>query len=240
MDSSKTGLCVKPDKFREDQKTWDYPLPYCMMKGVDFVENRAPLQPASNNFVLDVLMRKGELIRDQHLTKYEERVFHSSEIDPDLTAPITHAIERIGHRNRAIRDELTKLEEHVERIRRVWRTYWGSKSGRRTVTRSKSEKLADKLAETRWMDEIRNDFASNPGPDEIGILLALDPRLVAKLKASIAAGTSGRPSDKFAFAMAYETLLTIKAEASSGVSPIARSFGDILGVSLPIGRFYSQ
>jgi len=211
-----------------------------MKKGGDYVENRTALRPASECFVLDVLMRKGEEVRNQHLKKYEEnreKVVGSGETDPDLTAPIARAIEQIGHRNQPIRDELIKLEKHVEQVRHAWRAYWGSRSGRHVVVWSRTKKSMDKLADARRIEELRNDFLLNPGPDEIGTLLALDPRLVSKLKASIAAGGH---NDKFAFAMAYETLLTIKAEASGGVSPIARSFGDILGISPAIGRFYSQ
>jgi len=230
-------------RFREDQKTWDYPLPDCMKKGGNHVENRMALRPASNHFILNVLMRKGEDIRNQQLKKYEEsrrKVVGYNEGDPDLTGPIARAIERIGHRNQPIRDELIKLEKHVEKVRREWCAYWGSRSGRRTVVWSKAKKSTDKLADARRIEELRNDFVSNPGPNEVGTLLALDPRLVTKLKASIAAGVNGGLSDKFMFAMAYETLLAIKAEASGGTSPIARSFGDILGVSPGIGRFYSQ
>jgi hypothetical protein len=243
LDSGKSGLCVNIHRFREDQRAWSYPLPDCMRKGGDYVENRTPLPPASSHFILDVLMRKGEEIRNRHLKKYKEnreKVVGFGRVDPDLTAPIARAIEQIGHRNQPIRDELTKLEEHVGKVRHTWSAYWGSRSGRHVVVWSKSKKSMDKLANAQRIEELRNDFASNPGPDEIGTLLALDPRLVSKLKASIAAGTGSGPSDKFAFAMAYETLLTIKAEASGGVSPIARSFGDILGVSTAIGRFYSQ
>ncbi|KAF9650456.1 hypothetical protein BDM02DRAFT_3267857 [Thelephora ganbajun] len=230
-------------RFREDQRTWGYPLPDCMKKGGNYVENRTALPPASNYFVLDVLMRKGEEIWNQHLKKYKEsreKVVGHGEMDPDLTAPIARAMEQIGSRNQPIREELIKLEEHVEKVRHAWRTYWGSKSGRRTMAWSKTKRSTDRLADARRIEELRSDFISNPGPDEIGTLLALDPRLVSKLKASIAARSNGGPSDKFAFAMAYETLLAIKAEASGGVSPIARSFGDILGVSPAIGRFYSQ
>lgn len=243
LDSGKSGLCVNPHRFREDQRAWDHPLPDCMKKGMDYVENRTALQPASDCFVLDTLMRKGEDIKNQHLRKYKEsreKAVCSGEGDPDLIAPIARAIEQIGYRNQAIRDELMKLEDHVEKVRHAWRTYWGSRSSRRAVVWGKAKKLADRQANARRIEELRNDFASKPGPDEIGILLALDPRLVSKLKASIAAGANGGLNDKFAFAMAYESLLTIKAEASGGVSPIARSFGDILGVSPAIGRLYSQ
>ena len=214
-----------------------------MRKGKEQAENRVALRPASNRFVLDVLMRKGEEIRDRHLKKYEEnkgRVIGAGRTDPDLVAPIARAVEQIGHRNQLIREELVKLEMHVERVRHAWSTYWGSRSSRRVVAWSKAKKSADRLANSRRLEELRSEFASGPDPDEIGTLLALDPRLVSKLKASIAASSGGGFSDKFAFAMAYETLLTIKAEASGGVSPIARSFGDILGVSPAIGRFYSQ
>jgi hypothetical protein len=214
-----------------------------MRKGMNYVENRTALPPASNHFVLDVLMKKGEEFRNQHLKKYEEsreRVF-SSGADPDLIAPIARAMEQIGDRNRGIRDELTRLKEHVEKVRCTWGTYWGStKSSRQMAVWSKAKRSADRQMIARRIEELRNEFALNPGPDEIGTLIALDPRLVSKLKASIAAGTKDGFSDKFAFSMAYETLLTIKAEAMGGVSPIARSFGDILGVSPAIGRFYSQ
>lgn len=242
LDSGKSGLCVNKHRFREDQRAWDYPLPDCMKKGVDCVQNRTALPPTSDRFVLDVLMRRGARIRNLYLKKYKEdreKVVGAGGTDPDLIAPIARAIERIGHQNQPIRDELTRLEMHVEKVRCAWRAYWESKSGRRTLSWGKAKKSADRVADARRIEELRNDFASGPGPDEIGTLLALDPRLVSKLKASIAAGVGGGLSDKFAFAMAYETLLTIKAEASGSVSPIARSFGDILGVSPAIGRFYS-
>ena len=214
-----------------------------MKKGEGYVENRKALPPASDRFVLDVLMGKGEEIRNRHLKKYEEdreKVVDASRMDPDLTAPIVRAIEQTVHKNQPIRDELMKLEMHVGKVRDAWRTYWGSKSGRRVAVLGKARKSTNRLADARRIEELRNEFASGPSPDEIGTLLALDPRLVSKLKASIAASASGGLGDKFAFAMAYEALLTIKAEASGGISPIARSFGDILGVSPSIGRFYSQ
>lgn len=243
LDSGKSGLRVNTHKFREDRRAWDRPLPDCMKKGGNHVENQTALKPVSDFFVLDALMRKGEEIRNRHLNRYEqnkERVFRSGELDPDLTAPIARAIEQIGSRNQAVRDELTKLEEHVERVRHAWRAYWGSKSSRQKMGWGKVQRLADRQANNRRIEELRIDFASNPGPDEIGILLALDPHLVSKLKASIAAGANGGLSHKFAFAMAYESLLTIKAEASGGVTPIARPFGDILGVNPAIGRFHTQ
>ena len=212
-----------------------------MKKGGDHIENRKALPPASNYFVLDVLMRKGEEVRSRHLKKYEEKrakFVGVGWMDPDLTAPIARTMERVGYH--PIRNELIKLEMHVEKVRHAWRTYWGSKSSQRRVVWSKAKKSTDRLADARRIEELRDEFASGPDHDEIGTLLALDPRLVSKLKASIAASTGGGFSDKFAFAMAYEHLLTIKAEASGGVSPIARSFSDILGVSPAIGRFYSQ
>jgi hypothetical protein len=212
-----------------------------MKKGEDHVENRIALRPVYNCFVLDVLMRKGKEIQDRHLKRYEEdkeKIVDAGRMDPDLTAPIARAIELIGDNNQPIRDELTKLETHVKKVRQAWRTYW-SKSGGPVLVRSKAKKSTDRLANTRWIEELRNEFVSGPGPDEIGTLLALDPHLVSKLKASIAVSDSGRSGDRFAFAMAYETLLAIKAEASGGISPIARSFGDLLGVTPGIGRFYS-
>jgi hypothetical protein len=63
----------------------------------------------------------------------------------------------------------------------------GANLVRRTVVWSKAKKSTDRLADARRIEELRNDFVSGPGPDEIGTLLALDPRLVSKLKASIAA-----------------------------------------------------
>ena len=239
LDSGKSGLRVDMNRFRGDQQAWDYPLPDCMKKGGDYLENRTALPPASNHFILDVLMRKGEEIRNRHLKEYEEdkeKVVDPGRTDPDLTAPIARAIGQIGYRNQPIRDELMKLDAHVKKVRDTWRAYWGSKSGRPTVAWGKTKKSMNRLANARWIEELRDEFASGPGPEEIGTLLALDPCLVSKLKASIAAGSG----EKFAFAMAYETLLAIKAEASGGISPIARSFGDILGVSPGIGRFYSQ
>lgn len=242
LDSGKSGLCVNTDRFREDQGTWDYPLPDCMKKGKDYVENRRPLPPFSNQFVLDVLMRKGKEIGDQHLKKYKEKrkEGYFGEVDPDLVAPITRALDQIGHQNQAVHCELMKLVEHVEKVRHGWRTYWSSKPNQQSMVWGKAKKSAKKLADDQRIEKLREDFASSPGPDEIGILLALDPYLVSKLKASIAISVNQRPSEAFAFSMAYETLLKIKAEASGGVSPITHSFGDILGVSPAIGRFYSQ
>ena len=214
-----------------------------MKKGMNYVENRTALPPASNHFVLDALMGKGEEIQNLHLKKYKEngeRVF-SGEVDSDLAAPITLAMEQMGHRNLAVYNELLMLEEHVVEVWHAWKTYWQrNKSSQKTVVWSKAQKSANKLAESQWIDKLREDFASNPGPDKIGTLLALDPCLVFKLKASIAIGANGKLRDKFAFSMAYESLLRIKAEASGGISPITRSFGDILGVGPAIGRLYSQ
>lgn len=244
MDSAKSGLHVNTRKFREDQRTWDYPLPDCMKKGGDYVENRKALPPASNRFVLDALMKKGEEIRKQYLKKYEEnreRVIVAGGMDPCLTAPIARALEQIGPQSQPIHSELMKLEMHVKRVRSAWGVYWASKSGRCMTVWGKAGKSTSRLADNRRIEELRNDFISGPDPGEIGTLLALDPRLVSKLKASIAARSSGGGcKDRFAFAMAYETLLAIKAEASGSTSPIARSFGDILGVSPAIGRFYSH
>lgn len=242
LDSGKSGLCVNADRFREDQGAWDYPLPDCMKKGKDYVENRIALPPASNHFVLDVLMRKGEELRNWHLQKYEENKekVYSGRVDPDLAAPIACAIEQIGHKNQAVYNELMELVEHVNKVWNTWGTYWKSKPNQQAMIWSKAKKWADKTADIQQIAELQKDFVSSPGPDKIGILLSLDPYLVSKLKASIAIGANGRPRDRFAFAMAYKTLLRIKAEASGGVSPIAHSFGDILGVSPAIGRFYSQ
>lgn len=242
LDSGKSGLCVNKDRFREDQVAWGYPLPDCMQKGKDYVENRRALQPASHNFVLDVLMRKGREIWNQHLKKYEEnkeKVYFG--VDPDLSAPIAHAIEQMEHQNQAVYNELIKLVEHVKKVHHAWLSTWRKyKTSQQTMIWSKATKSANRFAADQQIDMLRNEFASNPGPDEIGILLALDPCLVSKLKASIAVSVSGESKNGFAIAMAYETLLKIKAEASGSVSPIARSFGDILGVSPAIGRFYSQ
>ena len=244
LDSGKSGLHVNTQRFREDQRIWDYPLPDCMKKGADYVENRKALPPASKHFVLDMLMKKGEEIRNQHLKKYEEnreKVIGAGGMDPSLTAPIARALEQIGPQSQPIHGELMKLEMHVAKVRRAWSIYWGSKSGKRMAVWSKTGKSMSRLADTRRIEELRNDFISGPDPGEIGTLLALDPRLVPKLRASIATRSSGGGcNDRFAFAMAYETLLTIKAEASGSTSPISRSFGDILGVSPAIGRFYSQ
>ena len=244
LDSGKSGLHVNTRRFREDQRTWDYPLPDCMKKGEDYVENRKALRPASNYFVLDMLVKKGEEIRNQHLKKYEEnkeRVISAGGMDPSLIAPIARALEQIGPQSRPIHSELMELQMHVERVRGAWRVYWASKPGRRMALWSKAGKSTSRLADTRRIEELRGDFISGPDTGKIRTLLALDPCLVPKLRASIAAGSSGGgSSDRFAFAMAYETLLAIKAEASGGTSPIARSFGDILGVSPAIGRFYSQ
>jgi hypothetical protein len=63
---------------------------------------------------------------------------------------------------------------------------------------------------------------------EIETFLALDPRLVSKLEVPIAAGINSGPSDRFPFAMAYMTFLTIKVEDSGGVSYIARLFGTLV------------
>ena len=65
---------------------------------------------------------------------------------------------------------------------------------------SKAKKSTNRLADARRIEELRNEFVSGPGPDEIRTLFALDPRLVSKLKASIAASASGGSGDKFAFA----------------------------------------
>lgn len=232
LDSRKTGHRVQQSVINRDAKQYGWPLPECLRsveEGHEWDENgRTRRNEALGPFVLDTLKVFGRDLADSFLCKYELRDLPGAATftvrDRHLLGPYQQIVEKLStmeslprvHINEFIqkaRDELRKIEKHVEDMKSEWA------KGFRTASKKKSG-----FTQTRMVDDLQRRF--NSGPDAPHISLLGD---VPAIRASYAYERCRAEDPKFAFAMASGALCNIKARELGGTT-FERKFADLVTI----------
>lgn len=208
--------------FSNDQKLYGGPLPKCMEKAekasliISEYRGYAPTQRGDSlglkAFILETLRAAGEELKKHHLQRYDRVNQRDRRLDKDLKIPYEEA-ENIAKKFKAqgfepISTELAEIKRQVDLALVSYRTYWS--------TYSPSKQYSGK-APAKPPPTFASEYAAGPS-----VVLTQN---VNAIKASYAYHIH----QKFAFAVGYRDLCTIKAMASGHV-PTAKQFAEIMTI----------
>ncbi|KAJ7589619.1 RNA dependent RNA polymerase-domain-containing protein [Mycena floridula] len=212
LDAPRTGVVLKPDVFKADQREFGNRRPKWM--GGDYETMSAP------PFVLDEIRRQGKKLKDELLAKLEQKLHDPSReiLDQHLLAPYKEAKARTQHPSlpeemqKMMKAELARIKERVQTALAAFQEASKSASaiGEEDIQSNKRKTAA---AFTETIHDYRNPFEPP--------ILSLSEREVDLIKASYA--YSLQPSGNFVFHVAYSEALLIKAMAT-GIAPCSREF----------------
>ena len=206
LDSSKTGLRLKPGVFDKDRVKFGNPVP-------NFEESSKP-------FILHALLRAGKNEGEKLLQEYDEIGQGVDRPDKDLKAPYNNCADFV---NKAYEngfpifsEQLGLVRKHVEKAQEAYKKACG-KSKERSPQKKPKRRQDQK-------DPMVN--ASRMFAEEVEKV-----NLIPNIK-EVKASYAYHLAPKFAFAMAFQDLCLIKARASpSGIAPSTRSFDEAKTVS---------
>ena len=234
LDSSKTGLRVKADVFKEDQRKYNKKLPESLSKDDDNSrEGLMATRPRQlGKFVLDVLLEHGKKIWERHNEKLKSKAPRRSN-DPDLLQPYEEA-ERFfkGHPNS---DQFKLLLDHVKKCRSAWAGL--SSFARSPASPNPKARTDTKQKQGLTVANIKKDFAVGPPPESIPDLYSLPrgARMVKEIKASYAYSLG----EKFAVEVAFHDICALKASVGGDEYPVHGKFRDVTLVAPSVGRRYN-
>lgn len=228
LDSAKTGLRLKREVFKEDQKRYGRPRASCMVAPDKSEQIELPYQThvppkrnqSLNKFILDTLVATGDALRKQHLCAYDDLKEKADwKVDHDLTRPFKEAEEKA----KMIRqqgfggfvDELEVIKAHVVKVREAYRAFWASPG---------------KRGEKKKSPDFARQFVEGPSADLVP--LTAD---VGAIKASYAYYLSAN----FGLTVAFRELCTIKAIASQHL-PVTRSFAEAMSIGSSFLRVLAE
>lgn len=224
MDSSKTGLRLAREVFREDQKQFSHPPPSCMAapNKSGYADNHAPVKRNKplGIFILDSLVATGKALRKKHIHAYDDlKRKVDRKPDRDLTKPFIEAKKKAEQFKQqgfgGLIDELEVIKAHVVKVQESYCIFWASPSNR--GEKKKSPDFARQFSE--W-------------PSEDLVLLTAD---VGAIKASYAYHLHA----PFALSVAFRDLCTIKAVASQ-ILPMTRSFAETMSIGSSFVRVAAE
>ncbi|CAL1694877.1 unnamed protein product [Somion occarium] len=234
LDSRKSGLIIQKDVYSKDCKDFNRMLPQCM--SLDKEEKvgdslRHLPRRLKEPFVLDELLAEGEKVQTECLQAFD----HLSEdcrrtADPDLLRPWRSACEARNEHS-AIRQELSSIEQQVQRLREQWSSVWGDNNRQKQIATPKKGKGRNKKnSRNKGLDCLVDSFRKPPE----GVVLLSHLRQVEVLKASYAYSLK----DRFAFAVAFKTLCSIKAD-SCGSTAFTKQFAETMAMPSSAYRVFS-
>jgi len=247
LDSRKTGLKVKRDVFKSDQRLRGPKMPYWMRQTESDDPQPTPKRNArlgrnSRRFVLDELVDAGKTLENELLARYDDMRQRMAirSLDPDLAKPFEQA-KNLAMIAKAsgwdpIAAEIQAIERHVQNHLQSWRELSKSVKSPQKATSSQSRHVskAKDNKESRYMDLA---IAFSRGPKEIALLSSL-PASVDAIMASCAYVHAPEHSN-FAFSVAFRTLCKIKADAAGSIA-LSREFAEAMTIPAPAVRIFSQ
>lgn len=234
LDSSKTGLRVREEVFKEDMRKYNKKLPESLSKDGD--ESRACRRSGRlGKFVLDALLEHGKKIWEEHNVKYQKlrpRALDGPN-DHDLLRPYEEA--KTCFTATPCSEQLEILERHVRKCRSDWKGLGGFS---RYPASSDAKARADsKQKQSAAVTNIRKEFSTGPPPESIPDIYSLPrgSRIVKEIKASLAYSLG----EKFGLEVAFHDICALKASAYEEEYPVSGKFRDIVAVSSAVARRYN-
>ena len=206
LDSSKTGLRLKPGVFEKDRAKLGEQVP-------NFDESSKP-------FILHTLVRAGKSEGDKLLQEYDNIGQSVDRLDKDLKAPYDNCANFVlnAYENGfpIFTEQLGLVRKHVEKAQEAYKKASGKskeRSPQKKPKRRQDQKDPMANASRMFAEEVEN--------------VNLIPN-IKEVKASYAYHLA----PKFAFEMAFQDLCLIKARASpGGIAPSTRNFDEAKTVS---------
>jgi len=237
VDSSKTALYVKDEKFKQHRRYAREP-PHCLKPhDKDAYSGQSGLQPARRSerlppFILESLLAEGQKLRNHHLASFEQL---ENELDLRSDRHLLEPSEQAERRARRAephfklpREELDLLKAHVESVYEEWRRLCGlcieKRNSPQKKTRGKKDAPNNDTLEFR---DLSRRFYEGPTG------LVETPGL-QRVKASLAYVKN----PNFGFSMAFSELCRIKADShkSTGVS---QQFAECMAIPASYGRIWA-
>ena len=243
LDSSKTGLRIKPKVFQEDQKISRHRLPKCMERadsrdphGVIIRDDGSPITRDRHlpPFILDTLLDAGEKLKTKHLAAYGclgDNLDRRK--DDDLCRPFRDAHDKARLAADAgfpyLLNELEDIKDHVKAVHKSWCATCADKKSPRKKGSSPQKKKKERSfsGNEDRMGNVTRRFAH--GPANIVHTSCID-----EVKASYAYYEYHKDysPDYFAFCVAFKDLTVIKARAVGQIG-VTLSFSEHMTISGP-------
>jgi RNA-dependent RNA polymerase len=228
---------VRDDVFKADMRKYNKMLPECLSKeDEDWKEGLRPIRPARlGKFVLDDLLDHGKRIWEDYDAKYQtlkSKTF-SRPNDPDLLRPYEEA--KSGFTSPPHSEQLEILKKHVQKCKADWGNL--RKFSRSPASPNARAQADAKQKKSSAVADIKKEFATGPPPESIVDLYSgyRGSRMVKEIKASFAYSLG----EKFAFAVAFHDICSLKARANDDEYPVHGKFRDVTAVSSSVARRYN-
>jgi hypothetical protein len=202
LDSSKTGLRLKPGVFEKDRAQFGGTIPDC--------DDTSP-------FILHALYRAGTLEGDKLLQEYDKKGQDADRPDKDLRAPYSRFAEfalNAHSEYSAFLEQLNLIKAHVSEVREDYKN-----ACRKSKEGSPGKKKKPRTVQKDLMLAVCHKYAK--AVEGISLIPNID-----EVKASYAY----HESPKFAFTVAFRDLCLIKARVG-GIAPSTRAFDEAKTVS---------
>ena len=195
-----------------------------------FDENPVERGPALGLFILDILLKKGNELIEEHMQLFQKSTDAAEKgKDEDLCRPYLEA-ERKAARAKdmgmeALENELDSIKKHVRRIRQLWPS---ACHGENSQQKPESSRRGER---NKAIDDLVRKFKSEPAD----LVFLTDDAALIKASFAYLDFFTPQKSENFAFRMDFDTICEIKARANGSAS-ITRQFGDFMAVPSSIIR----
>ncbi|KAG8721371.1 hypothetical protein FRC09_007990 [Ceratobasidium sp. 395] len=248
LDSTKSGLMVKPEVLKRDIMRWDKRPPECFVQSREEDESfgtKAKLRrnPSLSPFILDTLL----LVAEEETRSYKARLStrrdeltRSNTADDNLIKPFKDALDRVSRRG--FGEDLKHIQSHVEKYRDLFIKAKGnlgefSPFERHGKSKRKDISIGDRQESARALSEAYNRNLPS------GLTL-FDDTAVRRVAASYAyyLDKSSRSSKfDFSFGVAWAELCAIKARATGGdFVTLASGYVDSMAIQKKIVKVYRE
>ncbi|KAG8719688.1 hypothetical protein FRC09_010774 [Ceratobasidium sp. 395] len=247
LDSTKSGLVVKPSVLKRDIMRWDKRPPECFVqsRGEDESFGTKPSlrrNPGLPPFILDTLLHIAEEETRSYkarLSTRRDELARTNTTDDDLIKPFKDALDRVSRRG--FGDDLKQIQSHVEKYRDLFIKARGNRGEFSPFERhGKSKKdisIGDRQESARALSEAYNCNLPN------GLTL-FDETAVRRVAASYAyyLDKSTRSLNfNFSFGVAWAELCAVKARATGGdFVTLASGYVDSMAIHKKIIKVYRE
>ncbi|KAJ6617410.1 RNA dependent RNA polymerase-domain-containing protein [Mycena sp. CBHHK59/15] len=216
LDAGKTGLLLDPAALERHKKAFGHERPRCFDHTKNWCGPRDKWLPP---FILDNLVVAGQDKGDQLLREYDiasgkmpQEGYRKIPKDVDLLQPIRDVRNRVlnnrGEWSGLLAMELKAISDHVDKALQKYQDAFA---------------IPDKQKQNAALLAMHQQYAE-PIP-QIGSMVNVD-----ELKASYAYSLTSQ--EKFGFMVAFKTLCSVKARAtSSGMAPVSRMFDEVKNIT---------
>lgn len=210
LDSSKTGLRLKPGIYESDQKLFGGEVP---------TTSEDALESEKKPFIFHALHAAGKAAADKLLVDYDDIPGEGADAkDADLKRPYTIAAEHAlrvyqSSKSRILTDEMARIRDPVDN---AYQAYCNALD---QANREEAKRFSKKKPKKKGSDPML--LAAHLYAEEVTEVILIQN--VKEIKASYAYHCS----PAFAFSVAFQDLCLIKAQAApGGVAPSIRSFDE--------------